>query len=324
MEFSSKTDLMNHSRWHCSERKIKKKHVTTRDEPVSPVKKDVSSSDTDSDLQKAIKDEIASLRQLRELKMLKGLSGSSDGSEGNKVTVNIDGQSVALSPSEFMHWKQQEREREDRKLAREDKLEAKEASMITELRRENIELRKEMFDFQALMLQGQMQSNPIDKFLETSGKLEQLGISRSGSAQDELLKQDSKKLDTLLTIIDRKDLSVEKKVDRAIDRFGPSIVDYLKEMVVAMKQQRGVHPESKRSDADYESIASKLPKMSLEEMQEFENFLAKKEVDKKKKTDVKTDDIPINQPMKKVLSIPPKGTKVETSKKTKKGVEKNV
>ncbi len=309
MTFPDKASLMRHYRWECEKspvvQKWKDKKAKTKEKKsfVETTAKKPPVDGNESVLYDAIREEVKLLKAERELRMLRGLGSSDAGSDDGKITCNIEGQSVKLSSSEYMHWIQQKREREDRKLERELKSEKKEIDMIGELRKQNLDLQTAMFNFQSEILTAQMQHSPIDSFLQTSEKLEQLGISRSGSARDELLKQDSKKLDMLLTIIDRKDLSVEKKVDRAIERFGPSIVDYLKEMVVAMKQQRGIIPGEKRTDKDYEK--------TLKTMEQMEQKLK----DQSEKKDV--DEIPVTEPVKKVISSGKEKKHPSANKKTK-------
>lgn len=85
------------------------------------------------------------------------------------------------------------------------------------------------------------QQDPLDRLYASKEKLEKLGIVRSDkmSAQEQLYQMDHKKLDALLSIALDKSKSTENKVNTLLTTIGPAAQEYIREMVLQLKQSRG-------------------------------------------------------------------------------------
>lgn len=103
--------------------------------------------------------------------------------------------------------------------------------------------------------------DPLDRLYMQKEKLEKLGLvsSTKASAQERLYDMDSKKLDTLLKIVVDKSSSTQNKVDSLLGTIGPAAQDYIKEMILQMKQQRGaLAPEVPRTEQQASDTLAKL------------------------------------------------------------------
>jgi len=84
--------------------------------------------------------------------------------------------------------------------------------------------------------------DPLDRIYTQKEKLEKLGLvsGAKASAQERMYDMDSKKLDTALKVALDKSLSIQNKVDSLLNTIGPAAQDYVKEMILQMRQSRGV------------------------------------------------------------------------------------
>jgi hypothetical protein len=168
-------------------------------------------------------------------------------------------------------------------------------------------------------VKAQLSTDPLAQFILYKERLDKLG-SASGktSAQDQMYKMDSKKLDTLLEVVKDTHSSLQTKADRVIDILGPFAQNYIQNLTAQMRAMRGVQ-DVPRSEQDYEKAAQ-----GLEELERIEQQLKDKAMasdgDQLKKTDVTdvSDKSPVfPEPPKKTISIPPTKKRSEP-KKTKK------
>lgn len=125
---------------------------------------------------------------------------------------------------------------------------------------EEIKAQREQFhQFQMQVLQKEVDElkayanqDPLDRLYTQKERLEKLGIIRSDklSATDRMFELDRAKLDTLLKIVVDKSSSTQSKVDSLLNTIGPAAQDYIKEMVLQMKQNRGgvTAPEAPRTE----------------------------------------------------------------------------
>lgn len=100
-------------------------------------------------------------------------------------------------------------------------------------------------------LKAYASQDPLDRIYSQKEKLEKLGLVSGAkpSATERMYDMDRTKLDTGMKIILDKSMSVQNKVDHLIDTLGPAAQEYVKEMVLQMKQNRGVvAPEAPRTE----------------------------------------------------------------------------
>ncbi len=100
-------------------------------------------------------------------------------------------------------------------------------------------------------LKAYASQDPLDKIYSQKEKLEKLGLVSGAkpSATERMYDMDRTKLETGMKIILDKSMSVQNKVDHLIDTLGPAAQEYVKEMVLQMKQNRGaVAPEAPRTE----------------------------------------------------------------------------
>lgn len=110
-------------------------------------------------------------------------------------------------------------------------------------------------------LKSYASQDPLDKLYSQKEKLEKFGLIRSDkmSAQEQLYQMDHKKLDALLSIALDKSKSTENKVNTLLTTIGPAAQDYIREMVLQMKQTRGITaPEVPRSEQQASDTLAKL------------------------------------------------------------------
>lgn len=110
-------------------------------------------------------------------------------------------------------------------------------------------------------LKSYASQDPLDKLYSQKEKLEKFGLIRSDkmSAQEQLYQMDHKKLDALLSIALDKSKSTENKVNTLLNTIGPAAQDYVREMVLQMKQTRGATaPEVPRSEQQASDTLAKL------------------------------------------------------------------
>ncbi|GAI41851.1 unnamed protein product, partial [marine sediment metagenome] len=167
------------------------------------------------------------------------------------------------------------------------------------------DLQQSMFNFQSQLLQSQLQHSPIDSFLETQGKLEQLGIGQHTSATEHMMSIEGKKSDTMMKILIDKSTSMEHKFDKVIEIFGPSAQAYVQSVASQMRQQRGVKGVD-MTDEDLERAAKS--------MEEIDRRLKEQELSNKSKVDKSTSS---SGPVKKVISTDKEKKQPLASKKTK-------
>lgn len=100
-------------------------------------------------------------------------------------------------------------------------------------------------------LKAYASQDPLDRIYSQKEKLEKLGLVSGAkpSATERMYDMDRTKLDTGMKIILDKSMSVQNKVDHLLDTLGPAAQEYVKEMVLQMKQNRGViAPEAPRTE----------------------------------------------------------------------------